>query len=629
VSRGARTSAAGHLAKPGAIALRSTPRSLESRVIDTVLGALGALAALGLATATPADARPAPVRVRPAAQPPKHDAAQPPKHDPAQPAKHDGAHARVAINRAGDLRPAREIIGRREEPLTAEEDTARQIEKLLRGPLRYGVTGLFVADARTGDALFAVNAEDPLNPASNVKMISTATALELLGSDFRYPTRLLGATPSAGVVRGDVYLFGSYDPTLTVGDLDDIAAAVAARGITQIDGAITVGPDPTRDGIYRASLPITIRAGESGAPAIAAPPAGMELISIKMLATTERTAARPHLTYQVDDAGDGTGRPGVVVTIGGTIGKGGATTYLLANRGRTAIAAYALRAALRAHGVAVTGELKTAELAVYVGDSTAAGSLPVELGRHDSRRLAEIIARVNKWSINWLADRVIMTAAALVKREPPSMALALGAMYDWLVRHPRIAKDDLVVDTGSGLSYHTRITTHELVSIVRSAAGFAPDSDATLAQAWLGSLSIGGTDGTLSGRFRAGDMRGRIRGKTGTLSTVIALSGVLDVDPARPLAFSLVTNGDTPLSARYIRRAHEQVVGLLCRYLKRTQKTDSTGTLIDPPTPPTGAATAPGTPATSGPAEPDHSELDELEPDSALDEETAGAPATP
>ena len=144
------------------------------------------LAALGVsALAATASARPTPpVRRGEAAR--------------SQPAKHDGAHARVAINHAGDLRPAREAVGRREEPLTAEEETAKQIEKLLRGPLRYGVTGLFVADARTGEALFAVNADDPLNPASNVKMISTATALELLGPLSGLLHAMASAVPSDG-----------------------------------------------------------------------------------------------------------------------------------------------------------------------------------------------------------------------------------------------------------------------------------------------------------------------------------------------------------------------------------------------------------------------------------------------
>jgi D-alanyl-D-alanine carboxypeptidase/D-alanyl-D-alanine-endopeptidase (penicillin-binding protein 4) len=568
-----------------------------------------AIAALGLAVASsPAFARPAVARGR---------AARPivPTGRAVQPAKHDGAHARVAINHAGDLRPAREAVGRREEPLTAEEDTAKQIEKLLRGPLRYGVTGLFVADARTGEPLFAVNADDPLNPASNVKMISTATALELLGPDFKYPTRLLGATPDAGVVHGDVYLLGSYDPTLTAADLEDIAAAAARRGITRIDGQLVVGADPTRDGIYRAVIPLEIRAGgDIGAPVTATAPTGMDLVALRIAAKTGNPGARSRLTYSVESSTDGAGHPRVVVTIGGTLARGRDTMYPLVTRERTAVAAYALRTALQAHGIALGSDFRIAELDDFVSESVAAGSLPVELGRHESSRLAQIIARINKWSINWLADRVIMSASALARHQAPSMELALGAMYDWLVRHPHIAKQDLVVDTGSGLSYRTRITAHELVAILRSAAGFAPDGDAALSHAWLDSLSIAGTDGTLSSRFRASEMRGRIRGKTGTLATAIALSGILDVDPQRPLAFSLVTNGDTPLSKGYVRRAHEQVVALLCRYLARTQKPGDAPAIPLPPLPES---------AHPLPSEPDR-DLEDLEPDPTLDDEAAG-----
>jgi len=564
--------------------------------------ALGVLGVIALtAAAPPAFGKPIP-RGRKASTKPIAASAPRARHD-----GHDGAHARVAINHTGDLRPGRDIIGRREQPLTIEEDTAKQIEKLLRGPLRYGVTGLFVADARTGEALFAVNAEDPLNPASNVKMISTAAALELLGADFKYPTRLLGALPDAGIVHGDAYLLGSYDPTLTPGDFDDIAAAVAACGITRIDGSLVVGADPTRDGLYRSVVPIEIHAGEPGAPAIATLPAGMDLISVRMLATTGR-ATRSRLTYKVDNTDDGAGHPRIVLTIGGTIGRGGAASYPVVTRERTATAAYTLRAALAAHGITVGGDFKIAELNSFVGAVVAAGRLPVELGRHDSARLAEIVAHINKWSINWLADRVIMTAAALVQRQPPSMDVAVAAMYDWLDRHPRITKSDLVVDTGSGLSYHTRITPHELVSIIRSAAGYTPDGDAALSQAWLDSLSIGGTDGTLARRFRGAEIRGRLRAKTGTLSTSIALSGLLDLDSQRPLAFSLVTNGDTPLSPRYVRHAHEQVIAILCRYLARTRKEP----LATPAPLPAVLAPSPGIGA-------DRQDLEELEPDPVLD----------
>jgi D-alanyl-D-alanine carboxypeptidase/D-alanyl-D-alanine-endopeptidase (penicillin-binding protein 4) len=341
----------------------------------------------------------------------------------------------------------------------------------------------------------------------------------------------------------------------------------------------------------------------------------MDLVALTVAARTARAPGRPHLGYQIQPATDAAGHPRLAVTITGTIGKGGATRLAVVSRERTATAGYTLRAALLAHGVDVGGELKTADLAAFVAASTAGPGLPVELARHESARLADIILRVNKWSINWLADRVIMTAAALVKREPPSMELALAAMYDWLARHPGIARTDLVVDTGSGLSYHTRITTHELVSIVRAAAGFTSGGDLAQSHAWLDSLSIGGTDGTLASRFRAGDVRGRLRGKTGTLSTVIALSGVLEVDPQRPLAFSLVTNGDTPLSPRYVRRAHEQLIGLLCHYLAVTRKP---GSAVDEPPPPPPVTTP-------APADADRADLEDLE-DPDLDAEIAPTP---
>ncbi len=212
----------------------------------------------------------------------------------------DGAHARVTFGQAGVLRPPREAVGRREEPLTAEEDTAKQIEKLLRGPRRYGVTGLFVADAHTGEALFAVNADDPLNPASNVKMISTATALELMGPQFRYSTRLLGPEPDDhGVIHGNVYLLGTWDPTLAAIDLDELGTQLAARGIHELDGDVVVGADPARDGVFRAVVPIEIKAGPPGEAPIASAPAGFDLVTFKITAKTrKRTRARLQIPSQ-------------------------------------------------------------------------------------------------------------------------------------------------------------------------------------------------------------------------------------------------------------------------------------------------------------------------------------------
>ncbi len=537
------------------------------------------LVALLLATSA-ASAGPIATRATAVAKP-----AAKPNAIPARP-RHDGAHARVEIRTAGVMRPAREAVGRREEPLTAEESTAKQIEKLLRGPLRYTNTGLFVADARTGDPLFAVNADDPLNPASNVKMISTATALELMGPSFRYATRLLGPAPDAsGTIHGDVYLLGTWDPTLVASDLDELGAQLAERGVKALVGNIVVGPDPMRDGLFRAVIPIDIKAGAPGEAPTASGPPGFDLVTFKIEAKTLKTARRPRLRYSAANVTDPAGHRRIELTIGGTIGKGGATMYSLVTKERTADAAHAVRAALRAHQIVVTGDVATGELGDFVGDAAAHGGLPTELARHESAPLADIIRRVNKWSINWLADRVIMTTTALAHRDTPSMDRALDAMYAWLARHAHVDRADALIDTGSGLSYRTRISAHELVAVLRSAAGFSLDSDSTLGHAWLGSLSVAGTDGTLRRRFRTPAVRGHIHGKTGTLSTVIALSGVLDLDPNRPVVFSIVTNGDRPLQKGYVRRTHEKLVGLLCKYLKKTAKSPVPEPAVEAPSP--------------------------------------------
>ncbi|HSD87348.1 MAG TPA: D-alanyl-D-alanine carboxypeptidase/D-alanyl-D-alanine-endopeptidase [Kofleriaceae bacterium] len=542
---------------------------------------------------------------------------------PGTPAAKATTRARVSYGK--ELRPAREVIGRREEPLTLEEATAKQIEKLLRGPLRNSVTGLFVADARTGEPLFAVNAEDPLNPASNVKMISTATALELLGPRFKYTTRVLGNEPDAnGTIKGDLFLLGTWDPTLATSDMDDIAQQLATRGVKALDGDIVTGSDPTRDGIYRAMVPIEIKAGEPGQPPTATAPAGFDLIQLEVTAKTDKKPRkRPKLTYATETIQNAEGRKRIKLTIGGTIGKGGETIFPLYTRERTAVASHALRAALRIHNIAVTGDSRSMELGDFIGDSVKTRALPVELARHESAELQDIVRRINKWSINWLADRVIMTAAALSKRTTPSMDGAVEAMYGWLQRHPQLGKNDVTIDTGSGLSYRTRISTEELVKVVRSAAGFSDGTDATASKAWLDSLSIAGTDGTLRSRFRLSEVKGHIHGKTGSLSTAIALSGVLDLDPTRPVAFSIVTNTLRPLKKGYVRKAHEQLVGLLAKYITASAKPTSLPTTT-PVTIGTPTVDAPPPLVDSTPDEEKAAEAAEAQPDPELDVEAAG-----
>lgn len=98
--------------------------------------------------------------------------------------------------------------------------------------------GLCVLDAN-GVMQAAVNADTAFIPASSLKTLTTATALEVLGPEFRFETRLLArAEPRDGVLEGDLVLRGGGDPLLSLGDLARWAAELRRQGLRRITGRV-------------------------------------------------------------------------------------------------------------------------------------------------------------------------------------------------------------------------------------------------------------------------------------------------------------------------------------------------------------------------------------------------------
>ncbi|WP_145109961.1 D-alanyl-D-alanine carboxypeptidase/D-alanyl-D-alanine endopeptidase [Cereibacter sediminicola] len=100
-----------------------------------------------------------------------------------------------------------------------------------------GAVAFAVADAATGELLEARNAALRLPPASTAKAITALYALETLGADFRFTTRLLATGPVRdGIVQGDLVLSGAGDPTLSTDALGDMAAKLRAAGVRGVTG---------------------------------------------------------------------------------------------------------------------------------------------------------------------------------------------------------------------------------------------------------------------------------------------------------------------------------------------------------------------------------------------------------
>jgi len=108
-----------------------------------------------------------------------------------------------------------------------------------------------------------------------------------------------------------------------------------------------------------------------------------------------------------------------------------------------------------------------------------------------------------------------------------------------------VAPDGIIQHDGSGLSRHNLVTPSAVVQLY-SYMG----KQSRYSQAWRDSLTIGGVDGTLRRRFTGSKASGNVRGKTGTIDQVSALSGYVRTAAGEELVFSMVVNGVNETAAR-------------------------------------------------------------------------------
>ncbi|KQL36130.1 hypothetical protein AN959_05930 [Psychrobacillus sp. FJAT-21963] len=124
-----------------------------------------------------------------------------------------------------------------------EKTLSDSITKIIEEKLAGADVSVTVRDRVSGEMVYDYNGQTTIKPASNMKLLTTAAALDVLGKDYRFNTTLYtSGKKSNGVLKGDVYLKGQGDPTLSFEDLQQFAEELKAQGINKIDGRI-VGDD--------------------------------------------------------------------------------------------------------------------------------------------------------------------------------------------------------------------------------------------------------------------------------------------------------------------------------------------------------------------------------------------------
>ncbi len=390
-------------------------------------------------------------------------------------------------------------------------------------------TGILVEDAGTGETLFERNATDYFRPASTIKLVTTLLAMKDLGPSYIYETRILADT-----LAGNIYAMGAGAPLIDA-ELVRIAALEAAAsldpdkewnvywdtsafleeshcpGWDESDWSRTYCPPVEALSVGDNVVQLLVSTVGDTMRIYNYPPLpDLELVNGLTVGTVESVKATVE--------GWETGRP--FISLQGTVPPDTLLVLYKPFPGPPAEFAGMLAGELENAGIRIN--------AVRPGSAgNAADSLP-QISVIRSEPLFVLLASMNKWSRNMVAEMVLRTVSLELGAVPASTAAgcdAAGRMLRELTPGP----DDFRLADGSGLSRYNSLAPAHLAAVLREGA-----NSLEWGVEFLATLPVNGVDGTLKNRMR-NLPPGAFRGKTGSLGDTSAVAGLLVTRSGRKL----------------------------------------------------------------------------------------------
>lgn len=414
-----------------------------------------------------------------------------------------------------------------------------------------------------GQRLFEQAPNQPRNPASVMKLVTTWAALSTLGPSYVWNTVFLidanAKVDAQGVLSGPVYLRPSGDPIFLLEDLWRLMRELRLRGIKQIpdividrsrfaDVAIdTAAFDGKGDRPYNAS-PDVFMVGFGAVRVVLSPdlqtdkwrafvdPPVAEIdAESKVQWLPGKCSRSPQVGADMITMGDET-RFRVNGRAQGSCGE--FDIYRLAFT-QEEFAARVLRTMWKEVGGDMTGQVKS-------------GAIPptaVPIAAHDSPPLSEVIRFINKNSNNVMTRVLLLTMGAQAGQRPATVA----GSAEWVTQQLQKQGVDvtgLEIENGSGLARDTAVSANGLTTMMQEAW------NSPVMPEFLSSLALLGNDGTMRNRLKSPETRLRAHMKTGALRDVRAAAGyVLGKSGKRYIMVSMVNHNEA-----YRARAFENEV---------------------------------------------------------------------
>jgi D-alanyl-D-alanine carboxypeptidase/D-alanyl-D-alanine-endopeptidase (penicillin-binding protein 4) len=457
--------------------------------------------------------------------------------------------------------------------------------------------GVFVMSLNDGRVIYSRNGDGLFTPASNMKIYTTAVALDLLGADYRWRTSVYAAREpdTSGAIDGDLVLYGRGAPDLVsfrrndAPSLADLADQLYQHGVREVRGHI-VGDESYFSGElygngwqwndlqwYFGAQPSALTVDANAVELTITPgnkvdgPADLKLnrqTGYVRLANNTITVARGAATT----IGINRGLSDNDVRVWGEFPAGGRgfTAYLsVANPALWAATLF--KEALVARGIRIDGEARSRDSRVPEAQRFDPQQT-IELAHLDSEALGQIVRATNKESINLNAELLLRTLGkerGIMAPDPDPRKMkqrgddeaGVAVIKLWLER-AGISGTGLEVMDGSGLSRLDLVspeTTVQLLTAISKTNSYSIFHD---------SLPVAGRDGTLKGRLALES--GRIAAKTGSLTFDHSLSGYATTQSNEVLVFSILCND--AMSEKGAVRTIDQIAGLLVSFNRNSTR---------------------------------------------------------
>lgn len=432
------------------------------------------------------------------------------------------------------------------------QSQAATINTIVANNLGIDNAAIAIRDAKTGELVYSHNGKKLMRPASNLKLVTGAAALDTLGENYRFKTKLyIDGEIKNHVLHGNIYIDGSGDPTLSNPDFQEFATALKKLGITSVTGhlygddtaftgsTLSPGVTPQEESYYYAARTsaITMSPNSDYDASTVIVTAYPTVVGVKPNYTITPNLSGMVVSNQAKTVKKGQKNTIAIkriyntnkIVISGNMPVGSSSKEWVTVQDPTSNTLQAIKICMTNMGIKFSSTSKV--LRHQVPDEAQL------VFTNESITLAKMFPVFMKLSNNSMAD-IFTKAMGQQVYGDGSLKTGVQVLFDY-GKSKNLAMTDWKFVDGSGLSSQNRVSAIELTQLL-----YEVQSE-PFYQTYYNSLPVGGNKdrligGTLKSRYHAANLQGRIIAKTGYIEKVNTLTGYMKGISGKQYIFSIL-----------------------------------------------------------------------------------------